>query len=96
MRRWMQFSKKVIIAMILLWFAGALFGMFMVYRTSMELSSLLNYISTPMSVGILGYLLKAAFENKEKIKQSGTTTATQTEVYSTPQPDPAYNERFPE
>ena len=96
MRRLIQYSKKIISAMILLWFAGALFGGYMVYRTSMELSSLLSYIGAPMSVGILGYLLKAAFENKEKIRQSGTTTAAQTEAYSTPQPDPAYNERFPE
>ena len=66
MRRWMQFSKKVIIAMIILWFAGALFGGYMVYRTSMELSSLLSYIGAPMAAGILGYLLKAAFENSRK------------------------------
>ena len=86
MRRWMQFSKKVIIAMILLWFAGALFGGYMVYRTSMELSSLLSYIGAPMAAGILGYLLKAAFENKEKIKQSGPDSA--------PQQDPV--QKFPE
>lgn len=95
MRRWIQFSKKIIIVMIILWFAGAIFGGYMVYTTRMELTSLLNYLGAPMSVGILGYLLKAAFENKEKIKQSGTTVQ-QAQTTSTPQPDPLYNENFPQ
>lgn len=65
-----EFSKKVILTMIFLWFVGAVFGGVMIWRTGCELSALLDYIGTPMSVGILGYLLKAAFENREKIKKS--------------------------
>ncbi|MGI5959025.1 MAG: hypothetical protein ACOX60_06390 [Massiliimalia sp.] len=84
MRRWIQFSKKVIIAMTLVWFVGAVFGAYMVYRTGGELSSLLSFIGAPMTVGILGYLLKAAFENKEKIKKNGADT----------QPEP--QQKFPE
>ena len=55
--------------MALLWFLGAIFGAVCVWRTQTDLPSLLEYISEPMKVGILGYLLKSAFENKSKIER---------------------------
>jgi hypothetical protein len=55
--------------MTLLWFLGAIFGAVLVWRTELDLPSLLEYIGTPMSVGILGYLLKSGFENKSKIEK---------------------------
>ena len=55
--------------MTLLWFLGAIFGAICVWRTQTDLPSLLDYIGNPMSVGILGYLLKSAFENKTKIER---------------------------
>jgi len=64
-----EFSKRVIVAMALLWFLGAIFGAVCVWRTKTDLPSLLEYIGNPMSVGILGYLLKSAFENKAKIER---------------------------
>lgn len=64
-----EFSKRVIVAMALLWFLGAVFGAVCVWRTKADLPSLLEYIGNPMSVGILGYLLKSAFENKTKIER---------------------------
>ena len=64
-----EFSKKVIVAMTFLWFLGAIFGGICVWHFGMDLPSLLEYIGNPMSVGILAYLLKSAFENKEKIKR---------------------------
>lgn len=67
MRKLKEFSKKVIFAMICLWFLGALFGMICVWKEPTNLSYLLEYIGDPMSVGIIGYLAKSAFENVPKI-----------------------------
>jgi hypothetical protein len=64
-----EFSKRVIVAMALLWFLGAIFGAVCVWRTQADLPSLLEYIGNPMSVGVLGYLIKSAFENKTKIER---------------------------
>ena len=58
--------------MTLLWFLGAVFGAVCVWRTRTDLPSLLEYIGNPMSVGILGYLLKSAFENKTKIERGAS------------------------
>lgn len=69
MKKLKEFSKRVIVAMTLLWFLGAIFGAICVWRTQTDLPSLLEYISDPMEVGILGYLLKSAFENKTKIER---------------------------
>lgn len=80
-----QFSKKAITAMIRLWFAGAVFGAGLVIAetvavfitldgysatVTVHLPELLTYIGAPMGCGIIGYLAKSAFENKEKIKQN--------------------------
>lgn len=101
MRRLVQYSKKIITAMIVLWFACAIFGGYMVYTTKMDLSALLNFVGAPMTAGILGYLLKAAFENKEKIKQSGELDVSRTNNGQNvcAQPDPMesnqYRQNFP-
>lgn len=71
-----EYSKRILSAMIALWFAGALFGAVVVVvqlcRTdyTVSIDSLLNYIGMPMTGGIVGYLAKSAFENREKIKQA--------------------------
>ena len=68
-----EYSKKVLSLMIILWFAGAIFGMaVIVYQAfavpeCLTLDSLLNYIGLPMTGGIIGYLIKSAVENKQKI-----------------------------
>lgn len=72
MRKLKEFSKRVIVSMTLLWFLGAVFGAVCVWRTQMDLASLLEYIGNPMSVGIIGYLLKSAFENKTKIERGAS------------------------
>ena len=70
--------------MLYLWFAGAIFGMLFVSvqlvvgilspesSTGMNVSTdgLLNYIGIPMTGGTIGYLMKSALENKEKIQQN--------------------------
>ncbi len=69
-----QYSKRVVSAMVLAWFAGIAFGMGVVVwqmiraPDAVSLDSLLTYIGAPMGCGIAGYLAKAAFENREKIR----------------------------
>lgn len=81
-----QYSKKLLTAMIRLWFAGAAFGMlFAVVQLCIlllapeqapampvSLDAILNYISVPMTGGTVGYLLKSAIENKEKIQHGSS------------------------
>lgn len=69
-----QYSKRVVSAMVLAWFAGIAFGMgvtvWQMIRApdAVSLDSLLTYIGAPMGCGIAGYLAKSAFENREKIR----------------------------
>lgn len=69
-----QYSKRVVSAMVLAWFAGIAFGMGVIVwqmiraPDAVSLDSLLTYIGAPMGCGIAGYLAKSAFENREKIK----------------------------
>ena len=71
-----QYSKRCIAAMIVLWFAVALFGIgvniYQLQHTAtpetIMLDSLYGYVGLPMTGGIIGYLIKSAMENKEKIK----------------------------
>lgn len=75
MKKLKEYSKKVIYAMVVLWFIGAAFGAAVVTVQvirndyTVAIDSLLTYIGVPMGGGIVTYLLKTAFENKEKIKQ---------------------------
>ena len=74
MRKIKQYSKRVVTAMIVAWFAGIAFGMGVIVwqmiraPDAVSLDSLLTYIGAPMGCGIAGYLAKSAFENREKIK----------------------------
>lgn len=83
MRKLREYSKRVIRAMIVLWFIGAAFGAAVIIvevvaallgndsysmAITIHLPELLTYIGAPVSGGIVGYLLKSAFENREKIK----------------------------
>lgn len=69
-----QYSKRVVSAMVLAWFAGIVFGMGVIVwqmiraPDAVSIDSLLTYIGAPMGCGIAGYLAKSAFENREKIK----------------------------
>ena len=71
-----KFSKRVITAMIILWFAvalyGAVFNIVMLFRTPeiVNLDSFYLYVGAPISGGIVTYLIKSAMENKEKIRNS--------------------------
>ena len=70
-----EYSKAAITAMIVLWFVGAVFGMAVVVwqlvtaAYTVNIGDVLMYIGAPMTGGIVGYLVKSAVENKEKIKK---------------------------
>ena len=76
-----EYSKRCIAAIITLWFVVALFGIgFNVYQLThtqtpevVDLSALYGYVGLPMTGGIIGYLIKSAMENKEKIKGNITS-----------------------
>ena len=69
-----EFSKRVILMLTGAWFLCAVLGIAVVavqlvrgdYGTS--LSELLLYVGAPMTGGIVSYMLKSAYENKEKIR----------------------------
>lgn len=89
-----NFSKTVIRGMILLWFAGAVFGAVVVVvqliqssisgspysQTVVNLPELLSYIGMPVSGAIVGYLAKSAFENREKIKNNPGYTGERQDI----------------
>ena len=70
-----EYSKAAITAMIVLWFVGAVFGMAVVIwqlitaAYTVNIGDVLMYIGAPMTGGIVGYLVKSAVENREKIKK---------------------------
>ena len=65
-----EFSKNFVAILCFLWIAGAVFGGVIVWDHPDQLSYLLEYIGAPMVGGIIGYMAKAALENREKIKQN--------------------------
>ena len=76
-----EYSKRCIAAMIVLWFAVALFGIGVnIYQLKNTMTPevvmvdpLYAYVGLPMTGGIIGYLIKSAMENKEKIKGNITS-----------------------
>lgn len=71
-----EYSKIALTAMIVLWFIGAVFGMAVVVwqlitaAYAVNIGDVLMYIGAPMTGGIVGYLVKSAVENREKIKKN--------------------------
>ena len=66
-----QFSKRCLGAMIVLWFIGAVFGFAvcivqLIRGELVSLSDLLMYIGAPMTGGIVSYMIKSALEDKRK------------------------------
>lgn len=78
-----EFSKWFIRVVVVVWIIGAIYGaIFNVVQlcivataaeyisVNIDLTGYLMYIATPLTGGIIGYMAKAAFENREKILQS--------------------------
>lgn len=70
----LEFSKKALAAMIVLWFLGALTCIFVVIvqllrgDMTVNTSDLVTCVCAPITGGALGYMIKSALENREKIK----------------------------
>lgn len=71
-----EFSKRMVAVMCTLWIVGAGFGGYICFHDPSQLSYLLDYIKEPVTVGVVGYLAKSAFENPAKIKASATSQST--------------------
>lgn len=65
-----EFAKNFVAVLCFIWIMGALYGAVIVWRQPEQLPYLLEYIGAPMVGGIIGYMAKAALENREKIKQN--------------------------
>lgn len=65
-----EFAKNFVAVLCFIWIMGALYGAVIVWRKPEQLPYLLEYIGAPMVGGIIGYMAKAALENREKIKNS--------------------------
>ena len=78
-----EFSKWVIKLSVVVWILGAVYGaafnivqLYIVATSTqyisvnIDLTGYLLYIATPLTGGLVGYMGKAAFENREKIIQS--------------------------
>ena len=69
-----EFSKRVIAALVAVWFIGCAVGIAVVAVQTLRgdmtvaLADLLVYIGAPMTGGIVTYMLKSAYENREKIR----------------------------
>ena len=81
----MEYSKKVIRFMIVLWFIVAIFGMAVtVYQLIftpeyVNTDGLYNFVGIPMVGGVVSYLIKSAVENKQKIKNDSEEESDENE-----------------
>lgn len=66
----LEFSKLVLGAAVLTWFAGAIFGAFIVIEERTQLGELLTYIGAPAATAFGFYYWKAKAENVVKISQA--------------------------
>lgn len=81
-----EYSKRVLAALIIIWFAVAIFGVIVIaYQLlcmpeyGVNLDGLFTYVGYPMTGGIVTYLIKSAVENRQKIKNN-----SQVEKFSQP------------
>lgn len=65
-----EFSKKVVIAIVIVWFLTCLYGMALTFfKPESNVQPILDYVGQPMTVAVIFYLGKSAFENKAKIQK---------------------------
>lgn len=72
-RRKIEFSKLVLSAVLLTYFAGFVVGVRVVILDPSQLGVFLAYVGTPAATAIGFYSWKAKAENVVKIKQANTT-----------------------
>ena len=76
MKRKTEFSKRILAAIAVFWLLGAVLGGVIAVWAAAEgnfapLDSVLAYIGAPMAGGVVGYMIKSAGENREKIRRGG-------------------------
>lgn len=82
----LEFSKKALAAMIVLWFFGAAVCMAVVIvqlmrgDTIVNTSDLVTCVCAPITGGALGYMIKSALENREKIKKENSYEDIESEI----------------
>lgn len=81
MKRKTEFSKRILAAIAVFWLLGAVLGgVLSVWAAAAgnfaPLDSVLTYIGAPMAGGVVGYMIKSAGENKEKIRRDRGSRGT--------------------
>lgn len=77
-----EFSKVIITIIIFIWIIVMIYGLALnsyfaiTSPEQVEMAPYYEFIGIPITGGILGYLIKAATENKQKIKNNKTKTLT--------------------
>ena len=67
-------SKRILFWMARIWAAGGIYGILYesirlaISPETATLDALYAYLGLPLTLGVVGYLIKTAAENKEKIK----------------------------
>ena len=79
-----EFSKKFVAILAILWVAAACFGGYLVFLDHSYLPSLFDFIGAPMVGGVIGYMAKTAFENREKIRRSNRENSKNNEESDSP------------
>lgn len=75
-----EFSKIIITIIIFIWLVVMVYGLVLnsyfaiTSPEQVEMAPYYEFIGIPITGGILGYLIKAATENKQKIKNNKTKT----------------------
>lgn len=81
MKNLKEFSKKFIFVVAVVWIAGAIYGgLFLIAQLvcsmlhpeagiTVDTASYFSYLSDPLSLGVISYMLKSAFENNPKYRR---------------------------
>lgn len=74
-----EFSKIAIVILTVMWIVVAAVGCglcaaaFILYGDTSPMEPLYSFVGAPMGCGLVGYFIKAAVENREKIKNNPGT-----------------------
>lgn len=74
-REKISYTKIIISAVMVTYFVGLAVGLYITFGDASQLSALLTYIATPVSVAIAFYCWKSKAENVVKIRRSLNTEA---------------------
>ncbi len=99
-----RFSKRVLTAMVILWFAVAVYGVvvntiLLVIRPELiNLGELYTFVGLPIAGGVTTYYIKSALENSKKIEKGSEEPdpeepeAADVDIFEDDEPLDDYNE----